>query len=94
MSHTPAPWRVSKDHPGNLLAGDSLLAIFYCPSRARVMPTDAEREEAKANARLAAAAPDLLSAARIALGKIRDGDVVAARSVLSFVITKATGAES
>ena len=53
--HTPGPWRVDPDFPSDVQTADGLREICN-PS-----PSDATDEELLANARLIAAAPDMLA---------------------------------
>ena len=60
MTHTPGPWRVRKDEPGKWLLkqeGNGGLYLFDLRECPGIAATDA-------NARLIAAAPDLLAALR------------------------------
>ena len=59
MSHTPGPWAVESDGT-TVSMGDQ--AVIVSPA-----PDGSSREVVKANARLIAAVPDLLEAARIGL---------------------------
>jgi hypothetical protein len=73
VNHTPGPWRVEfrqlpRERDFVILAGDDELAILY---------TNNGLDEPKwypveANARLIAAAPDLLAALQVALGIVLD----------------------
>lgn len=62
-AHTPGPWTINERHGGTtVLIGASTVAIAYDPEE----PTQAS-ETAKANARLIAAAPELLAALQLGL---------------------------
>jgi len=67
MKHTPGPWRIDK-HAQILgksnLVGESVLGRVYCGD---IFPND-ELPECTANAKLIAAAPELLEALRILVG--------------------------
>ena len=54
--HTPGPWHA--DHDGLFMRGDPIATI------AELSPQKADIDEARANAHLIAAAPDLLAVAR------------------------------
>lgn len=57
MKHTPGPWRIDSGHEGGwMIIGCDLVLCQRSPWAIR-------QEESKANARLIAAAPDLLEAA-------------------------------
>ena len=86
--HTPGPWEVSEDDPCEIQRegnGDFVAMVLPAPELGWDM--NAERE---ANARLIAAAPDLLAALRAARGYVSQPKVLAA--ILS-AIAKATGGE-
>lgn len=71
-AHSPGPWRYLEDHDGDAAgrpltvcdAANNDLAEVYSREDATV---DISREQAIANARLIAAAPDLLDAAKEAM---------------------------
>jgi hypothetical protein len=74
--HTPGPWRFIDDHPSRaclkVLAGDSedLASLYFAPSDLNEPDEDGiwrGDDERVANARLMAAAPELLAALRGAL---------------------------
>ena len=87
VQHTPGPWKVD----GNVIRGDEksngsvsvacILDVAYPYGRWA-------GESAQANARLIAAAPDLLEACKVALGIIGFG---AEHDQISAAIAKATG---
>ena len=60
--HTPRPWEAIHDHDKNYIEADALKDdyVAYVPAEREV-----DIEEAKANARLIAAAPDLLEACQL-----------------------------
>ena len=60
MKHTPGPWEVDKE-TGEITANLSVLGIIYGADDFPCCEEDID-EEYKANARLIAAAPDLLEA--------------------------------
>lgn len=76
-AHTPGPWTVHKDGNGNVrIAGGvspdpvtnaRYLWVASVPHTQHANPLWRQTEEREANARLIAAAPDLLEAAQIAL---------------------------
>jgi len=86
VKHTPGPWWTNGY---NIMAGpnDRNLA-----SRAPGWPTDSpqEREEGKANARLMAAAPEMLEALKRVCSEV---DIVAYTSVLKTVYEAVEKAE-
>lgn len=104
--HTPAPWIFDGDNPSNqgfdiaFPESGALATAYYC--------FDGEgRETAEANARLIAAAPELLEVCTIALACLenavngctwKDGEhLVAAEQAIAIIqkiITKATGEKS
>lgn len=61
MTHTPGPWRVSENCQTDVFAGNRFVASAYNGYRAHVAKTDAD------NARLIAAAPELLAVAEMVL---------------------------
>lgn len=98
VKHTPGPWSYEYDNCDNGTGqryslsgpnGRDLLHFSYNSS-------SAEEAEKKANARLMAAAPELLRAARSALGVLSGLDMnksslVSALAGLRVAIAKATG---
>ena len=93
--HTPGPWRAGS------IRGD-LVDCIYSADSIRVATIETwigpkESAESEANARLIAAAPDLLAALQrayvdIATRKVRKGDG-AILALLRTVIAKATGGQ-
>jgi hypothetical protein len=85
--HTPGPWRIEDGVPGDMdiaiVAGDPRVEVYEWAFVAHVcgpeIPEDVadaggfDRAEALANARVIAAAPDLLEAARVAAQFILNG---------------------
>lgn len=71
--HTPGPWRTGTENWFNILAdlsdGPRLVAAVYCPNPMPVMPDEPTRLMWQANARLIAAAPDVLHALERLLGE-------------------------
>lgn len=68
--HTPGPWQFSKTNIGGGTWGDEYGIITPKPMAGisvRISAPDVSESEAIANARLIAAAPDLLAACRMAL---------------------------
>lgn len=95
-SHTPGPW---KAHPGKLPdsgrdmfrvraddGGTEAVVAVCFPSSCG----DIYEEDAEANARLIAAAPDLLSALRALVGAIEEDDFAGALESALAAIAKAT----
>jgi hypothetical protein len=88
--HTPGPWHAAQT---------TVYALHGHPLRNRFSASvqggrrdDAEWGELLANARLMAAAPELLEACRDALDAGNDGDWQSAEKVLRAAIAKAEGA--
>jgi hypothetical protein len=65
--HTPGPWQVPSFAPWQVNSKDALPGTFVIASCHEDRHTGRTREERNANARLIAAAPDLLEAAKNAL---------------------------
>ena len=97
-SHTPGPWRIERSNDGedlslgawDLVVGDGRTRMVLA-SRS---PWFSRAHESEANARLIAAAPELLAALRelLALGQqesIEDGDLEAAQAAAKAAIRKA-----
>lgn len=91
MNHTPAPWVIG--NPTEIHAADGTRIVMCCQTA-----DDADLCQAEANARLIAAAPDLLAALeRIAIGQEMTGCFTHAETVLRYqeiaraAIAKATG---
>ena len=59
MTHTKGPWRLEKAHDDYILLHKN---IWFMNLIGRWYPSEVERQEHEANARLIAAAPDLLEA--------------------------------
>lgn len=97
--HTPGPWKMLDDHPSHACLhirreGDKQTWGIYCgPEVASVYTSN---DNADADARLIAAAPDLLEALTnlLVAEKLDDGDPIlgSARSAAAIAIAKATGA--
>jgi hypothetical protein len=78
--HTPGPWKTNGDP--YVSTADGKRSIAFCDTR--------QAHEDRANARLIAAAPELLSALRqIERGEYCEGEE---RKIASAAIAKATGA--
>jgi hypothetical protein len=58
-THTPGPWAQAQYSPADVVAGEKIMV-----ASARYGLNDVSREQAIANARLIAAAPELLAAVR------------------------------
>lgn len=67
-THTPGPWRVASQ---TLVICDSASIAYAAADRVQIFSKGAPAGEAEANARLIAAAPDLLQACRDALMELR-----------------------
>lgn len=95
MTHTAGPWMLNKNSitgPWIIEAGDLRIASSH--------PVSDDNGEEDANARLIAAAPDLLDAARTALASAEEyakeyptGQDAMVAEILRDAITKATGGE-
>lgn len=91
--HTEGPWRVSLHRCSN---GD-LLRVRPIGSNTPVCGvhrSGGRFDEARANARLIAAAPDLLAACKLALARGRVDDSEAAMNQLAAAIALAEGPQS
>lgn len=95
--HTPGPWKVSQS--ASLSAGRPVKtrdgqAVALCPAAGLGLPFDQACDQADANARLIAAAPDLLEACKRALDIINKetcGFYGDDRKIIESAIAKATG---
>ena len=65
MPHTPGPWNMQKREPGDKTIFVSQPADGYHRLRAEIDCDDCDTETAEANARLIAAAPELLEACKL-----------------------------
>lgn len=70
--HTPGPWEVDRDYPGDVICEQGDVAATWCKEDVGKTLRIGEsafstREEAEANARIIAAAPELLEALKSAL---------------------------
>lgn len=81
-SHTPGPWKT-----GFIMNGDRWVGPEY--DQPKVCRIEDERDEFHANARLVAAAPDLLEACRLLLSSAHDHQTGIAEA--EAAIAKATG---
>lgn len=91
--HTPGPWTTTSIHPQRDWVNASGRAAL---AEVAVVVSGREWPEGKANARLIAAAPDLLAACTRALGfvdSMPDNDNVGLADCLRAVIAKAEGRE-
>lgn len=89
--HTKGSWAVVGR---NVLADGRIVATAQWPTKGGELPTQEQRPEVDANARLIAAAPDLLAALRelLTLGQqesIEDGELEAAQKAARAAIEKA-----
>lgn len=92
MTHTPGPWRIGERYGDNLPivdAGGSLVALADCSDKAN------HADKVDADAKLIAAAPNLLQALRLAestLKRLRPHDgVTGTLDVIRIAIKEATG---
>jgi hypothetical protein len=87
-AHTPGPWLVTKtqvgEHMIHLEDGSSIALVGDGPHEGDVRTSEA-------NARLIAAAPELLEACKIALSKMTEFNMLLKDNYLSRVIAKAEG---
>lgn len=94
VEHTPGPWEVSPDDPHHIRLKDEYV---FCWVDNEPAENEAVMATMQANARLIAAAPDLLSACEAMLGAEELGDRALGR-VAAFLaetaIAKATGQAS
>jgi hypothetical protein len=79
VKHTPGPWKVESDGMAIALGGEVITSRFA--------PENAYADEARANARLIAAAPELLNALR----RLINDNSSEARLAGLAAITKAEG---
>ena len=87
--HTPRPWVVGNRYSETgVFSADGETLVANTHSSQRNFDRDAQVTEQHANARLIAAAPDLLEALRLALPYVRNDNTA---SVMRAAITKATG---
>ena len=86
-AHTPAPWHFKKlaMHDGGHVV------MFTAQNGQRTHRLDCAGEFKEADARLIAAAPELLEACRLVEQAQRDGDYMTAFRAVSAAIAKATG---
>ena len=71
--HTPGPWAVNEWSGGWTVYGGRM-PLATGVEVARIAPVDDERERNEADARLIAAAPDLLAACEALLGEFAEHD--------------------
>lgn len=77
MTHTQGNWKVSKENSGIYIVGDSYIAQISDWSTENSSDKDTNKslkEEAAANARLIAAAPELLEALKLLIDGIERKD--------------------
>ena len=86
-AHTPAPWHFKKlaMHDGGHVV------MFTAQNGQRTHRLDCAGEFKEADARLIAAAPELLAACRLVEQAQRDGDYMTAFRAVSAAIAKAEG---
>lgn len=85
--YTPGPWRIGTPPPNGEQTIGTLNGLMVA-----VATTGAEMEETKANARLIAAAPELLEALQSVLDNCLDSEgLCAAHAKARAAIAKATG---
>lgn len=85
--YTPGPWRIGTPPPNGEQTIGTLNGLMVA-----VATTGAEMEETKANARLIAAAPELLEALQSVLDNCLDSEeLCAAHAKARAAVAKATG---
>lgn len=96
--HTPGPWEWADDPLGSAIVKSGecdICDVLRSALPRRDYTADSRRDECVANARLIAAAPDLLDAAQCAEALIRNGGIVPIKgktwSQLRAAIAKARG---
>ena len=94
-AHTPGPWYLSTKRPLASADSDNIerkeFYVFATKGNIATIPTDLishVNQDAEANARLIAAAPDLLAACK---GALEDGDDFRAMKRIQAAIAKAEG---
>ena len=90
-AHTPGPWRLRATALGS--QGDFFSFKVDLPNGA-VAFTSSNDDASEANARLIAASPSLLSAARLVIERWVRGDLAEAVRQLGFVVSAAEGGAS
>ena len=94
QQHTPAPWKIVPI--GKELYIESDTPALVCDMQFDACISDAEERGVKANARLIAAAPELLEACRDILPELNRGGIERPKSWagrLCDLIAKATGGD-
>ncbi len=99
MSHTPGPWGIVQDAPLNPKSRYSIgsrqpngFAIYVCTIRTeRSLILDGKET---ANARLIAAAPELIEACRAVVERWESGNLAEATRMCAAAIAKAEGREA
>ena len=95
MSHTPGPWHYGMAHWGRYQISDGSRNIGELSSYAGLGGRETElNAEQEANAKLIAAAPDLLAACEEFVAKVERGEAKSVRSYqqMKLAIAKAKGA--
>lgn len=87
-AHTPGPWFVA---PSGTTVHDKRVWFDEHGARCGDTPNICIDAETPANARLIAAAPELLAACRLVEQAQRDGDYMTAFRAVSAAIAKSTG---
>lgn len=74
-AHTPGPWSVYEDEDEpTLVVGHEKMPSYHIPLWGRVLSETPPTEEDRANARLIAAAPDMLDALKAYIAADESGD--------------------
>jgi hypothetical protein len=90
MTHTPGPWRASEGWPSDVWHVDMPGRAYSIGVSRADNDDDMTVDEVQANARLIAAAPDLLAAAKLVL---EAGDQEYVKFIVRDAISKAEGRE-
>jgi len=93
-AHTPGPWIY--EYSPWISQGRTEIPAFEIHGEEKVCDTNEDRpiEEQEANARLIAAAPDLLAAAELVIQRWSQGDLAEAVRMLDSAVAQATGSAS
>lgn len=91
IQHTPGPWTISGEEHANVICGAHFVVADVFPEASDMTTGAGTHEEAEANARLIAAAPELLA---VCLALQERGAVIATTGLgdqLTAAIAKAQG---
>lgn len=93
MTHTPGPWAVDDDRDRIYIRPDGTGWLLAVVPRDLFMAQQKQEWSIEANARLIAAAPDLLTACKVALNDRMFKDWPTIAPILIAAIAKAEGTE-